>query len=148
VANRLLAVPGSVQNLFDLRIMVEASLVREAAIHAEKSHIAKLKDALQANKAAIDVAEEFYRTDIAFHRVFYDVIDNPLLPSINRAYTNWLSERWSRMPRSPSRNRTNYKSHRAIYEAILLRDPDAAEEKLRSHLEAAWLQVCESFDDL
>ncbi len=148
VANRLLAVPGSVKNLFDLRIMVEASLVREAAISAQKSHISALNNALRANEAAIGQTEEFYQTDIAFHRVLYDLIDNPLLPSINRAYTNWLSHHWTQMPRNPDRNRKNFNAHRAIYEAILLRDPDAAETKLRAHLADAWSQVSETFEDL
>lgn len=148
VANRLLAVPGSVRNLFDLRIMVEASLVREAAMHAQKTHISALNAALKANEAAINKTEEFYTTDVAFHRVLYDLIDNPLLPSINRAYTNWLSRQWTQMPRNPDRNRKNFNAHRAIYEAILLRDPDAAEAKLRSHLDDAWNQVCETFGDI
>ncbi len=148
VANRLLAVPGAVKNVFDMRILIEASLVREAAVNAKKSHIADLKSALEANNSAIEDTEKFYETDIAFHRVFYDVSDNPLLPSINTAYTDWLSRHWRKMPRLPERNRRNYEAHRAIFEAILLRDPDQAEAALRSHLAEAWEQVCQTFDDL
>ena len=148
VANRLLSVPGSVKNLFDLRIMLEAALVREAALHADKSHIEALKTALDANGAAIEDSELFYETDIAFHRVFFDVPGNPLLPSINRAYTNWLSRQWTKMPRLPERNRMNHEKHTAIFEAILLRDPDKAEAALRSHLADAWEQIRETFGDI
>ena len=148
VANRLLAVPGSVKSLFDLRIMMEASLVREAAMNADKSHIAALREALDANERAINDSAIFYQTDIAFHRVFFDVPDNPLLPSINRAYTDWLSRQWTKMPRLPDRNRINYNSHKAIFDAILLRDPDAAEAALRMHLDDAWGQVRQTFGDI
>jgi DNA-binding FadR family transcriptional regulator len=148
VANRLLSVPGGVWNLFQTRIMMEASLAREAAISADRTHIAKLQDALAANQKAIEVSEEFYVTDVAFHQVLYEVPGNPLLPAIHRAYTEWLSKHWSQMPRLPERNQTNYEMHKKLFDAILMRDPDAAEDALRRHLEDAWQQVRKTFPDL
>ena len=148
VVARLLNVPGGVRNLFDIRIMMEASLVREAAASADRHHIANLKDALAANKTAIDVSQDFFDTDIAFHNVLYQIPGNPILPSIHKAYTDWLSVHWLQMPRHPDRNRLNYEAHKAIFEAILMRDPNAAETALRSHLDAAWSQVSETFSDL
>ncbi|WP_240484657.1 FCD domain-containing protein, partial [Pseudoponticoccus marisrubri] len=59
--------------------------------------------------------------------MLYDIPSNPVLPAIHRAYTTWLAPQWSRMPRLPDRNRANYEAHAAIFEAILMRDPDAAE---------------------
>lgn len=145
-ATRLLSAPGGVKNLFDLRIMMEAALVRQAALEADKDQIAKLKDALRANEAAIADSETFYETDIGFHGVLYEIPDNPLLPSIQRAYTDWLSSHWRKMPRQPDRNRENYVAHARIFDAILLRDPDAAEQALRAHLASAWQQVRQTFD--
>lgn len=148
VVARLLNARGGVKNLFDLRIMMEAALVREAATSAGKEQIAELKAALEANRAAIEDSDTFYATDVAFHRVFYEIPDNPVLPSIHRAYTEWLSPQWVQMPRLPERNARNYEAHKAIFEAILLRDPDAAEAALRSHLAAAWAQVRATFGEL
>ena len=148
VAMRLLTVPGGVRNLFDLRIMMEAALARDAALHANRDHIAELKSSIEANEAAIHNSQKFFETDIAFHGVLYQVPDNPVLPSIHKAYTSWLSSHWLQMPRAPDRNRRNALAHRAIYEAILLRDPDAAELALRTHLNAAWMQIRETFKDL
>ena len=51
------------------------------------------------------------------------------------------------MSRSPERNLVNYKSHKAILDAIEERDPDAAEEALISHFKAAWAYVSVTFDD-
>ncbi|WP_157772680.1 FCD domain-containing protein, partial [Pseudoponticoccus marisrubri] len=48
----------------------------------------------------------------------------------------------------PDRNRANYEAHAAIFEAILMRDPDAAETCLRDHLDRAWAQVRETFGDV
>ncbi|MBT52160.1 MAG: GntR family transcriptional regulator [Mameliella sp.] len=148
IVSHLLGEPGGVKNLFDTRIMVEAALVRQAAQQATKDDIAALKTALEANGAAILDSEEFYRTDNAFHGVLYQIPQNPVLPAIHRAYTTWLAPQWSRMPRLPERNRTNLDAHRAIYDAILMRDPDAAEARLRDHLATAWAQVRETFGDV
>ena len=135
VVSRLLLQKDGVKNLFNTRIMVEASLAREAAASAGKEDIAALKGALEANEWAIEDSELFYQTDIGFHSVLYQIPQNPVLPAIHMAYSNWLAPQWSRMPRLLDRNRANFEAHKAIYEAILSRDPDAAETALRNHLE-------------
>ena len=87
----------------------------------------------------------FYLTDRAFHAVLYDIPRNPVLPAIHKAYVTWLAPQWSRMPRLPERNKANFEAHARIFEGILMRDPDAAEQALRAHLEQAWDQVCATF---
>jgi DNA-binding FadR family transcriptional regulator len=148
VVGLLLNQKGGVKNLFDTRIMFEAALVRQAALHASKQDIATLKTALEANGASIDDSDAFYQTDMAFHQALYAVPRNPVLPAIHRAYTTWLAPHWSKMPRAPERNRQNHLAHSAIFDAILMRDPDVAEEALRLHLLDAWKQVRETFGDL
>lgn len=148
IVTHLLHEPGGVRNLFDTRILIEAALVREAASNATKEDILALKEALADNEAAIHDSEAFYETDIGFHKVLYNISRNPVLPAINKAYTNWLAPQWSQMPRLPDRNRGNFESHKEIYEAILMRDPDAAEDALRNHLKNAWEQVRKTFGEL
>jgi len=145
IVPHLLAQPGGVKNLFDTRILVEAGLVRSAALHASKDGIAALQEALDRNAAAISDSEAFYRTDVAFHRVLYELADNPMLPALHKAYTVWLAPQWSRMPRLEARNRANFAAHARIFDGILKRDPDAAEDALRVHLDQAWEQVSQTF---
>jgi DNA-binding FadR family transcriptional regulator len=137
---------ASVKNLYDLRILLEGALVRHAALNARRGDIAALAGALAANEAAIPEAERFYATDVAFHAVLYETPKNPILPAIHRAFTAWLSEHWTKMPRSPERNRINFLRHADIYHAIRDRDPDAAEAALNAHLNAAWEYVRGTFD--
>ena len=73
VVAHLLDKPGGLKNLFDTRILVEAALVRQAALHAEKDDVAALKQALEVNGAAIDDSEHFWRTDMDFHGVLYRI---------------------------------------------------------------------------
>lgn len=147
VVTQLLGQSGGVKNLFDVRIMMEVSLAREAAQKATSDDIAKLEAALAANEAAIADSTLFYETDIAFHGVLYDIPRNPVLPAVHAAYTDWLSVHWRQMPRLPSRNKTNFDAHRRVFDAILRRNPDRAEAELRSHLHFAWKQVSTTLED-
>ena len=141
----MLVDPNGVKNLFDTRIMIETALVRQAATDANKEDIAALKGALEANAAAIEDSELFYQTDMGFHKILYEIPRNPIMPVIHKAYATWLAPQWSQMPRLPARNRANYEAHKSIYDAILMRDPDAAEAALQAHLKNAWNQVRETF---
>ncbi len=148
IVGNLLLQPSGVRNLFDTRILVEGSLVRNAAERAGKQDIADLKTALAANEAAIEDSDLFYQTDMQFHQVFYQISGNPVWPSVHRAYSTWLEPHWRQMPRLPDRNKANFTAHSAILEAILLRDPDAAESQLKTHLAEAWEQVRLTFGDI
>ncbi|HEY8576910.1 MAG TPA: FCD domain-containing protein [Devosia sp.] len=146
IVNQLMGQAGTVKNIYDTRVFLEAALVRHAALHARKDDLALLRQALEANEAAIGNSAAFYVTDIAFHAMFYELPRNPVMPAIQRAFTGWLQPHWQRMPRSPERNRVNYLSHRAIYQAIAERDPDGAERALNGHLAAAWEYVRGTFE--
>lgn len=145
VVTHLLKEPGGVKNLYDTRIYLEAALARTAALSARKEDIAALREALEANARAIPDSQTFYATDVAFHAVLYGVPRNPIFPAVHRAFTSWLSTHWQQMPRSPDRNRINHLSHKAIFEAIVDRDPDGAERALTAHLTAAWEYVRGTF---
>ncbi|WP_375449970.1 FCD domain-containing protein [uncultured Devosia sp.] len=146
VVAQLLGQAGGVKNLYDTRVFLEAALVRHAALYARKHDIDKLRLALAANEAAIGNSAAFYLTDMAFHAALYELPNNPVMPAIHRAFTAWLRPHWERMPRAPERNRVNYLSHRTICQAIVERDPDAAEQALRGHLGAAWEYVRGTFE--
>lgn len=137
-----------IENLFGMRVFVEAALVRHAARHATPKDIAELREALDANRAVINDPEAFYRTDVAFHRVLYKIPGNPILPTIHKLYVDWLYQHWIRMPRNPEINRMNHTAHAGIFNAIVKRDPDEAENLLRSHLSTAWQFVRSTFDEV
>jgi len=147
IADFLLQQPDGVRYMYETRIFVERQLVRDAATQARKADIDALSKALAANKACIDDANEFYRTDMAFHSVLYEITANPILPALNGASQNWLAPHWDKMIRSPDRNYVNFRSHESIFNAIVDRDPDAAEAALRTHLNAAWEYLRVVVDD-
>lgn len=148
IVTQLLGQPSGVRNLFDFRIRMEVSLVRDAALTATADDIARMEYALDSNKEAIADSERFYETDIAFHGVLYDIPRNPILPAIHKGYTEWLSRHWLKMPRLPNRNQMNFDAHKSVFDAILRRDAQRAEVAIRSHLDFAWQQVSTTFDEV
>ncbi len=131
--------------LFDSRVLLEAALARHAAEHARKDDIAQLRAALERNRATIGDARAFYETDVAFHEVLFRIPRNPVYPAVHKAYVAWLMRHWAAMERTAEIDRLNHAGHAALFEAILARDPEAAEAALRDHLGFAWKLVQVTF---
>lgn len=146
IVKLLLNEPRGVRTLYESRVFIERALVRDAARIATRDDINDLREALAANHDQVGNSEAFYRTDIAFHGVLYRIPRNPIFPAVHEAFTGWLAPHWERMPRAPERNRMNYLSHKAIFDAIVDRDGDAAEKALETHLSAAWEYVRVTFE--
>jgi GntR family transcriptional regulator, sialic acid-inducible nan operon repressor len=136
--SHLVADRQGMPELFESRVFVEAGLVRWAAQHARQRDLDNLKQALEANRAAIGNWSDFYATDIAFHAVLYRIPGNAIYPAVHKAYVEWLVQLWRSMRTSAELDRMNYAGHLSIFEAISARDPDRAEDALRRHLAAAW----------
>ena len=148
VVHRLLQEPEGIRNLYDSRIFFESALVRYAAAHARREDIEELRDALGQNQAAIDDSDVFYATDVEFHGVLYRAPRNPVYPALHRAYVDWLSSHWKEMRRGPEINQLNFAGHKAIFDAIVSRDADAAEHALQRHLHVAWEYVRSTFREV
>jgi DNA-binding FadR family transcriptional regulator len=134
-----------VWNLFETRIFIEAGLVRWAAKHARRDDLEELRAALDTNREAIGDSLLFDETDVAFHAILYRIPGNPIYPAIHKAYVDWLTQHWRSMRRGSGIDQMNYAGHQAIFDAILGRDPDNAEESMRRHLVAAWEFVRSTF---
>lgn len=145
VSNMVAADEQGVWNLFETRMFLEAALARSAAVNARREDIQQLSGALVRNRQAIGDRGNFELTDSAFHKVLYDIPRNPIFPVVHQSYEAWLYERWRQINADANLDRMNYVSHEAIFQAIVDRDPDAAETALRRHLTAAWELVRSTF---
>jgi len=142
----LMADEEGVKNIFESRVFLEASLARWAALNARKDDIRELEEKLRCNREAVGVRRVFEATDVAFHHVLYTIPRNPVYPAIHRAYVDWLTEPWSSIEGAAKIDLMMYAGHEGIFEAIVDRDPDLAEETLRRHLNTAWEFVRSTFD--
>jgi len=140
-ARHLLAVPDGVRHFQQARVFFEIGLARFAAAHATDADLADLKNALEANRLALDNMQAFERTDVAFHYVLALIPRNPIFTVIHEAIVAWLTEQRHTTLRTPGQKFIACRAHEGIYDAIARRDPDRAERAMRAHLD----QVAEAY---
>lgn len=122
------------RQLQGVRLFMEVGLVRHAAQNATEDDRARLKTALEANRETIGDIEGFIRTDVAFHFVFAEVMRNPAFVALHDAISTWLLQQRQIALMEPDEDRRGYEAHARIYDAVVARDPDAAEAAMREHL--------------
>jgi DNA-binding GntR family transcriptional regulator len=136
--------PGKVDQIYEMRGLIEAMAARAAAARIDDVGIARLERALAAIETAfsdkdlrglIAATTEFY--EILFlsggKTVAWDVVRN-LNARINHLRAMTLS--------SEGRARTGPQEMRAIFEAIAARAPEKAEEACRRHVHQAHEIAC------
>jgi DNA-binding FadR family transcriptional regulator len=126
------------KRLFDARRLVEAAMARQAARIIDEAHLAKLKDALEANRRAIGDHRLFMQTDIEFHRILFQISGNPIFGSIHAVVVDWLMKCWGEIERDEVSEQLAFQGHAKVSDAVAQGDPDAAEQAMNQHLSAAW----------
>ena len=134
-AKHILAQPDGVRQFQNLRTLFEIGLVREAARNITAAGLRGLKNALDANRAAMNNDQAFIRTDIAFHFELADATGNPLIAALYEGMATWLQEQRTVAMLVPDVVPISYQGHKAIYDAIASGDAYAAEREMRQHLD-------------
>jgi DNA-binding GntR family transcriptional regulator len=118
-----------------LRCSIELEVVRTLAL-ADDSAVRARLTALVDQQAALAAgdAEEFIASDQAFHRTMYEAARVPELYDLVRRRSGHLDRlRRLDLPSSGNAERV-VRDHRRIVEAIVGRDPEAAQTAMRAHL--------------
>jgi DNA-binding FadR family transcriptional regulator len=124
------------------RRLFETALVRHAARHATKEDVARIKEALVSNEAALHAGKDgreldvarFVETDVEFHFRIAQVAGNSIFSALHAAMVEWLTEQRATSSQVPGAPQSALKSHRAIFRAVAAGDPDAAEKAMQKHL--------------
>ena len=116
------------------RLLFEAGVAWQAARMATDEDIRRLKEALDANVAAIGNTGVFIRTDVAFHYELTVITRNPIFTGVHDALVGWLIDQRTTTIHMPDADRLSVRDHTAIYEAVAARDPMRAFHEMTSHL--------------
>jgi GntR family transcriptional repressor for pyruvate dehydrogenase complex len=133
--HHLLATAEGERNFQDARLFFEVGLARHAASFGTPEDVRRLELALGANRRAMGDVDAFERTDVAFHYVLAEIPRNPVYLAIHEAVVAWLTRQRTLSLRNEGAARQAYNWHVRIFEAVVERDPDAAEAAMRDHLE-------------
>jgi GntR family transcriptional regulator, transcriptional repressor for pyruvate dehydrogenase complex len=121
-------------DLAELRCVIEYHTVRRAAELASPEQVAELHEALVRLGAEGQSHEEAIRTDFEFHRKLAEVGGNELMLTLMTIMEELLLSAILLATEKPRAFRSNFEIHRAIWEAVRLNDPDAAEQAMRNHM--------------
>ncbi len=119
------------------RMVVEPALAREAAVNASGEVLMLMRRALDRMRAAT-TWNEYEEHDDRFHRLVAEASDNLLLVSLFdnlnevRRLVAWGNV--TRLSPHPSASHSSFAEHDSIAEAIINRDPTAAQDAMRQHL--------------
>lgn len=126
--------------LIDARFALEPHICRLAVLHASQSNLDELESLLVTMESNFNDPITFSSADTAFHSLLAETTNNNLLVWIVSQINSVRSQKeWSKMRRvilNPDTIRLYNQQHRAILEAIRLRDPVSAANAMKDHLES------------
>jgi GntR family transcriptional regulator, transcriptional repressor for pyruvate dehydrogenase complex len=133
--------------VIEMRIAIEPFLARLAALRASPFEMAAIEQAATTAAGADTGA-----ADLKFHKLIAASSGNKLAASLYSLLRRVASDARVRLnasrPACPKRTQQRDAEHRAIAQAILRRDPDAAEQAMRLHLAAVQRLIIERLNPL
>ncbi len=126
---------ASLLNLVEVRRPLESEIAALAAERANDEHLRQLEHAIH-ELAAAPTLEQRIEADVKFHRILGEATGNPVFVLLLETLAGFMRE---------SREKTlaysgvevALKGHRAVFEAVRLRDSDKAREAMLEHLRLA-----------
>jgi GntR family transcriptional regulator, galactonate operon transcriptional repressor len=126
--------PGLFDQLAEVRAVVEPAAARMAAQRATGTDLAELTDAVRRMADAGQDVDVAVAADLAFHRRLLVATHNDFLAQIARIIAIGLAAR-DRVVHEADPANDPVPSHRAVRDAVVARDPDAAEHAMRALVE-------------
>lgn len=117
------------------RLVLEVAAAREAARHASAATRARLVELAEAQGRALDDPAAFHISGSEFHATLQRAGGNRLLAALLAEAYGQSSELSHHALAAPGAMRRSWLDHRRIAAAIEARDPEAAAEAMRQHLD-------------
>jgi GntR family transcriptional repressor for pyruvate dehydrogenase complex len=127
--------PESSARLVEVREILEPEIAALAATRVDAQHLSAMRDAIAVMDGALDQADAFIEADNDFHLALAEAAANPLILSLIDSIVGLLREQRMEIFRSNKGGARGQFHHKRILEAIERRDPEAAREAMRSHLQ-------------
>jgi GntR family transcriptional regulator, transcriptional repressor for pyruvate dehydrogenase complex len=125
---------GSI-HLAELRQVLEPEIAALAATRIEDQLLATMREAVTAMDRSLQDPDGYIEADLDFHLAMAEAVGNPLILSLLDSIVGLLREQRSRIfsvDGGPERGQFH---HKRILQAIERRNPDAARDAMRAHLE-------------
>jgi GntR family transcriptional repressor for pyruvate dehydrogenase complex len=123
--------------MFEARLVLEASVAALAAERATDEHIAELAEEVAEMYASLDDPQEYLIHDVRFHRTIARAAGNPILGALMETITANLYENRIKTVQKAQDLKESAEMHREIYRAIRSHNPTQARNTMERHLTLA-----------
>jgi GntR family transcriptional regulator, transcriptional repressor for pyruvate dehydrogenase complex len=127
--------PEGSTHLAEVRAILEPEIAALAALRAQESDLAVLREAVAVMDRAHRDPDAYIEADLDFHLALAEAASNPLILSLIDSIVGLLREQRLRIfnvPGGPERGQVH---HKRILEAMERHDAEKAREAMRAHLE-------------
>jgi GntR family transcriptional regulator, transcriptional repressor for pyruvate dehydrogenase complex len=121
--------------LLDVRRMFEPAVARVAAMRVTDEDLADLQRILDAQRKKLKTGRSAIVEDTAFHEVLARATGNRVVVSIMATLNDLLVESRKLTLKQKGRPGRSIKGHEAVVAALRRRDPDAAADAMREHVD-------------
>jgi len=129
--------PQSLQNVSEVRRMIEVEAAGLAAERATPDDIAKIQKAIDGMQSAGIDAQQYAEYDVAFHTAIAQATHNELISVLLGPISELLAEMVRVSLNAPNAAEEGLAHHRHVLQRIQDHDREAAQEAMRAHIEHA-----------
>jgi len=141
--------PKFFMELLDVRVIFEPAAARIAAGRASAAQVLAIENAFRAMAAALpDDVDACCTHDLAFHELIIDATGNPLLIRFAAAIRTALLAAFRLSSNARKSYQDSLAEHWAVAVAIRNRDPDAAEQAMRTLLSGTARDLAPAYEGL
>ena len=136
VAANLNGGAGALQDVFELRHLMEPQIAALAAQRATGAEVARMREILAEQQRQVDKGETGVAADTAFHFTLAAATHNSALVKVVRAVEDILQMSRDRSLQEPGRPQRSLASHRRILQMVAQGDAAGARDAMNHHLTA------------
>jgi DNA-binding FadR family transcriptional regulator len=129
------------RDLQELRGVVEPAGVRLAAERATARDIVEIEAAFAGMAQAVEHGGDYVTHDLRFHQGLLRASHNRMLMQMSKALAALLRVSFELSTLKPDRSTRSLPQHRAVLDAVIARDPDAAERAIVGLIDDAGQEI-------
>lgn len=122
-------------HLVEVREIMEPEIAALAATRITEEYLTAMQDAMDKMEASMGNIEEFVEADLDFHLALAEATQNPIIPALLDPIIDLMREQRILITLVKGVAQHGQYNHKIIIEAIKRKDPAAAREAMRRHLE-------------
>ena len=123
------------EELVDARLLFEPQMARAAATRATPEDLRGLEDIIRRQEERVANGRSGAEEDAEFHDLLARATRNTVVERIMEVIDGLLEDSQARLFRSVERSEISLEGNRRIFEAVVRRDQEAAQEAMVEHLE-------------